>query len=233
MNGCNLKYIAMITMFIDHLAAILLPSETPVYLVFRIIGRLAFPIFCFLLIEGFRHTHSVKNYLTRLGIFAFISEIPFDLAFTAKYYGDYWQDQNVFFTLFIGLAVIWGMSIVDKKFYKDTFQSKFLNRLLQGIVVMTGCFAAFFLKTDYSYMGIFLIVVFYLFREKKALMTFFVLLVNLFLGGIIQAFATLALVFTFRYNGERGPQANKYLFYIFYPAHILFLYLISLLPIFT
>lgn len=232
MDGYTLKLIAIITMFIDHVAAVLIPMDTTIYLLFRCIGRLAFPIFCFLLVEGFHHTNNVKKYMARLGIFALISEIPFDLAFgdTTLKYG-YRLQQNVFFTLFIGLVVIWGMRIIDEKFTKNIFSSEFLNRLLKGLVVMIGCYAAYFLKTDYSYMGVFLIVAFYLFRQKKVLLSIAVFLLNLLLGPI-QLLATVAMVFILMYNGERGPQGNKYIFYFFYPAHILFLYLVSFLQVF-
>ena len=81
MNTYKLKLIAIITMLIDHIAAVLIPSDTMLWLVMRCIGRLAFPIFVFLLVEGFHHTRDVKKYLLRLGAFALISEVPFDLAF--------------------------------------------------------------------------------------------------------------------------------------------------------
>ena len=81
MSTFALKLIAIITMAIDHVTAVFIPNNTEVYLVGRLIGRLAFPIFAFLLVEGFFHTSNIKKYLTRLGIFALISELPFDLAF--------------------------------------------------------------------------------------------------------------------------------------------------------
>ena len=73
----QLKWIAIITMLIDHIGAVLFPYE----LGYRIIGRIAFPIFCFLIVEGFSHTRDVRRYMVRLGIFALISELPYDLAF--------------------------------------------------------------------------------------------------------------------------------------------------------
>lgn len=233
MNGYTLKLIAMITMFIDHMAAILLPSDSASYLICRYIGRLAFPIFCFLLVEGFEHTHNVKRYMARLGIFALLSEIPFDLAFSDKSlkYG-FLLHQNVFFTLFIGLVVIWVMRIIRIKLSQNTNVIRFLSSLLQGVVVMIGCFTAYFLYTDYDYKGVFLIVAFYVFRKRKVILTLAVLLINQIFGMVIQLFATASMVLIWWYNGKRGPQGNKYFFYFFYPAHILFLYLISLLPVF-
>jgi hypothetical protein len=228
MNGFNLKLIAMITMFIDHMAAILLPWDSKAWLICRSIGRLAFPIFCFLLVEGFLHTHNVRKYMARLGIFALISEIPFDLAFTSGSIHSGFLHQNVFFTLFIGLALIYGMSIISLVFAKNII----LGKLLQGILILAGCFAAYQLKTDYAYMGVLMIVAFYVFRKSKLLLTLAVFFVNTMFGLGIQILGAFSMMFILFYNGKRGHQGNKYLFYIFYPAHIFILYLISRLPVF-
>ena len=107
-SAATLKWIALITMTIDHFAASGLFSQLAygmvgwrladqLYMLLRIIGRLAFPIYCFLLAEGFRHTRSRERYALRLGLFALISEIPFDLAACHVVWD--WNDQNVFFTL--------------------------------------------------------------------------------------------------------------------------------------
>ena len=95
-NNFTLKMIAIISMLTDHVGCILFPDE----LIFRAIGRIAFPIFCFLVVEGFFHTRNTWNYLMRLCIFAILSEIPFDLAFFGKVF--YLQKQNVFMTLALG-----------------------------------------------------------------------------------------------------------------------------------
>ncbi|MGB8455300.1 MAG: TraX family protein [Anaerocolumna sp.] len=229
MNGYTLKLIAIITMFIDHMTAILIPQDTTIYWIGRSIGRLAFPIFCFLLVEGFLHTHNVKKYLARLGVFALISEIPFDLAFADKsvHYG-YLMHQNIFFTLFIGLAVIYLMSMIERNFAGNIF----LSNAFDSLAVIAGCILAAILTTDYDYKGVLLIVVFYVFRGNKILLTLAVFLVNTLFGIWIQVLAALSMLCIWFYNGKRGPQDNKYIFYIFYPAHIFILYLISLLPMF-
>ena len=95
MSSLVLKITALITMIIDHYGAIFQGN----IIIYRIIGRLAFPIYCFLLVEGYTHTSNIKKYASRLIAFAIISEIPFDLAFFGKIG---FEHQNIFFTLFIG-----------------------------------------------------------------------------------------------------------------------------------
>lgn len=82
LDGTVLKLIACLSMFIDHLGAVCFSGMMG----FRIIGRLAFPIYCFLLVEGAVHTRNMKKYILRMGIFALISEVPFDLAFITGWY---------------------------------------------------------------------------------------------------------------------------------------------------
>lgn len=222
MNSIRLKWIAIITMLIDHVAAVLLPQTSPAWLVMRVIGRLAFPIFVFLLVEGFHHTKDVNKYLIRLGIFALLSEVPFDLAFYGKVLE--LEHQNIFFTLFLGLACIYLMSLVEKKYGKNAVTTNVLN----GVVTLTFCVIAFLLRTDYNFAGILLISAFYLFRGNKLLQTFTLFFVSAFILGSISVFATLAIIPIAFYNGEKG-KSMKYFFYCFYPAHLLILAGINLL----
>lgn len=246
MSTFALKIIAIITMFIDHLTAIFIPINSWYYIVGRVIGRLAFPIFVFLIVEGFYHTRNIKKYLTRLGIFTLISELPFDLAFYNSYYHKlganiktdlpkmftdkevfttvikrFMEHQNVFFTLFLGLAAIWLMNMVEKKYMQNML---YVNLLNAGITIAFSVVAAL-LRTDYSFIGVLLIVAFYLFRGNKLLLIISILLLS---GNPIQAFAVLALIPIAFYNGNKG-KSIKYFFYVFYPAHLLILFFIYLL----
>ncbi|MCM1057093.1 MAG: conjugal transfer protein TraX [Firmicutes bacterium] len=136
--GSTVKIVAVVTMLIDHTAAVLLTRivlargyyaamwDAERFLawmkenwllfygmqVMRLIGRLGFPIFCFLLVEGFQKTRNVKKYIFRLGLFALISEIPFDLALTGRMW--YFGYQNVYFTLLIGILTLWGFDALAK-----------------------------------------------------------------------------------------------------------------------
>lgn len=248
MSTFVLKLIAIITMLIDHIGAVFIPGNSQLYLLMRIIGRLAFPIFAFLIVEGFFHTSDIKKYLTRLGIFALISEIPFDLAFYSGWFsnsggnirsdlkgmfrdpalfetvaGRFLEHQNIFFTLFLGLLIIYLMSLVENKFKKEVL----ISNLLDALLTIAFCAIALFLRTDYSIAGVLLIVAFYLFRGSKALMVLSLLIVNgaLFQGSI-QIFAVLAGILIAFYNGKKG-KSIKYFFYVFYPAHLIILFLIS------
>jgi len=221
LSGSTLKYIAIITMLIDHFGAAFFIVFTSfyagtacfaqadiLYQVMRGIGRTAFPIFCFVLVEGLYHTHDVKRYLLRLFAFALVSEIPFDLAFAGKpFYLDY---QNVFFTLFLGLLTIWAI---------DTVSHKEINPNLQWIVKIliaaAGCLTAWLLQTDYDYKGIILILLLYLFHDQKFLCT----LVSC-MSLLWEAPACLAFIPINLYNGKRGISL-KYFFYLFYPVHLL------------
>lgn len=206
MSGSTLKIIAVISMIIDHVGAVLFPQV----LILRMIGRLAFPIFCFCLVEGFRHTSDFKRYLRLMLSFAFISEVPFDMAF----YGTFPSNghQNIFFTLSTGLIVIYFF----EKYRK-------IKTYLGATALGLGVLAAEFLNFDYGYMGILMILGFYALgiiedRNKKAIIVLCIALIN-FTGFYVQAFAVLALIPIYFYNGKRGINL-KYVFYLVYPIHL-------------
>lgn len=259
MSTFTLKVIAIVSMLIDHIGAVFLSDNKypELYLAARLIGRLAFPIFVFLIVEGFYHTKDIMKYLKRLGIFAIISEIPFDLAFYNGFFGTNLIDdvqrvfqnkmsfelllqrltyhQNVFFTLFLGLALIVLMDMAKKRLEKQVFMSN----LSYALLTLGFCILAFILKTDYDAAGILLIVAFYLFRGSKVLLGLSIFIVMATCVSdyqmyqetgnilyIISNFATLAIIPIAFYNGKKGKNA-KYIFYIFYPAHLLLLFIIN------
>lgn len=227
-SGSSLKLIAVVTMLIDHIAATVLTRFLitggggqattewwELYQTMRGIGRIAFPIYCFLLVEGFTHTRSRGKYAVRLFLFALVSEIPFDLAFHSKVLE--FGYQNVFFTLFLGLLTIIFLSEVEKK---QGWHIGLRMFLFAGIVV-AGMTVAYALKTDYSYYGVMCIVVLYLFRGRRQVQV---------LAGCAsfcwwELPAVAAFIPIYFYNGKRGWNI-KYFFYLFYPVHLLVLYFI-------
>lgn len=238
-----LKWIALITMLIDHIGASTLTfllhgskegTLWNIYNVHRDIGRIAFPIYIFLLVEGMQHTKSKRNYLLRLGIFALLSEIPFDLAFYRKPF--LWHSQNVFFTLFIGAAVIFAMESFEKEL--DTFRKgagKDISPTVFGIyrfvlytlLIMLGCCVAALLYTDYNFVGILAICAVWLLRRYPVPAAALCCLV-LLLSSAREFFALGCLIPISLYNGKRGRQP-KYFFYAFYPVHLFLLWCVYLL----
>ena len=208
-NTFTLKMIAIVAMLLDHIGAVLLPQ----YIILRMIGRIAYPIFAYTLAEGFVHTHDVKKYMIRMGILALLSEVPFDLAFFGKPLE--FGHQNVFFTLFLGLIML----------YLTVKMPTWLGRFLCVLAVLL---LSDFLRTDYSSMGLLMIFWYYQFRDNKFIKALGMIVINVFLMGYIQAFAVLALIPIALHNGKQGPKWKGF-FYGFYPVHLLVIYLLSMI----
>lgn len=241
MSGNKLKWIAMFIMMIDHIGYGLLwpmidahPESygtadnlrmTPlviVYFAMRSIGRIAFPIFIFLLIQGFLHSHDRIHYFGRLLLFAAISEVPFDLAFSISTnqakegclieFGY----QNVFFTLAIGLLLITVIDVFIKIPEKGG-----IAYFATGTLCVVILLVSYGLQADYGVIGVLAIVAAYYFRKdpKKMIIACVSVLV---LSSLMEAFAYFAIIPVSQYNGQRG-KGNKWIFYLFYPAHLLVL----------
>lgn len=236
MSTFVLKLIACVTMFIDHFTEVFIPQtlrmvtvggirkQLPVnYLAGRMIGRIAFPIYCFLLVEGFFHTRDRRKYMLRMAVFALVSELPFDLVFQIKG-GEFRMEeavgyQNVMLTLLLGLILMYLYEWIKMKYLTVPL---IFNTLGVAAIVGIGCIAAL-LKTDYGMGGVLIIMVFYLFRGRKLLLFLGMAIVMLFFINIIELAGLVAFVPIFLYNGKRGPKV-KYAFYAFYPVHLLLLW---------
>lgn len=218
LNGFTLKLIAIISMFIDHIGAVFFGE----YIIFRIVGRLAFPIFCFLLVIGFIYTSNRFKYGMRLFLFAIISEIPFDLAFYNRFV--YLKHQNVFFTLLLGLIL---MCILDKMKEKPITGNVVINLTFQFLAIIVVGILASFLGCDYGFPGILIILAFYIFYYNVGMMILLVIYINAGILGGIQTFAVTALLPILMYNNKEGCKKYKYWFYIFYPAHLVLIFLLN------
>lgn len=217
LSGAALKWIAIISMFIDHFgAAILGHMDSSVifdigtaYYYSRQIGRLAFPIFAFLMVQGFQHTSNLKWYVWNMLLFALISQPPFSLAFYDQLFST--GHLNIFFTLALGII---GLAAYENFEAKKQVLFQVLSLFLTGWI-------AEILRTDYGFYGVAFIMGLGILRNSKLLQTTF----GVIMGLIQTPAASLAFFPISLYNGERGGQ-SKWLFYLFYPGHLLFLYLL-------
>lgn len=243
MTSFILKLIALISMTIDHTAYVLFDNN----LTMRFLGRIAFPLYAFLLVQGFLHTKDdpqrIKKYLLRTGLFALISEIPFDLCFNHAVLE--FGYQNVFFTLFLGLASLYFMDFLNKK-GKDGFFAIFPFAIIN-----------YFSAADYRVVGIvFFFALYYIEKigdNKKGLKAFSIVLLTIIMSCIeillqgdftmastIAEFKRYAWVYTgiilssvpmLMYNGKLGKKSKalQIMFYIYYPLHLLIIHLINTL----
>ena len=240
LSGNALKMIACVLMFFDHLSQgvalnslgftpsyvanewglpILsgLPTAELLAMVATLAGRIAFPIFCFFLVQGVLLSGDFKKQIQRLLLFALISEVPFDLGLFGQAF--YWDHQNVFFELALGATTIVAM----KKTLDGDKKGKQAYAVL--LFIATALLAEF-LRFDYGASGIIAMVLFFLVcsdRRRTMLMGLIAFLFEAPLYGTVY----LSLPLIYQYNGKRG-RGGKWFFYIFYPAHLLALYLLSL-----
>lgn len=220
LSGAWLKYIAIISMIIDHTnKALIYPYLTSAngFLttlsnIFDIIGRIAFPLFCFFLVEGFFKTRSRKKYLLNLLIFGVISEVPFDMFTTASFFNTNWQ--NVMFTLALVLVTVWIIDILKAKMQN---KPKAIWYVVSLLIVGVMCIVSMLLSVDYEHHAILIGYFFYLFHD----MPIFAILFG-YASMYESPWALLGFGLTLTYNGERGRQ-NKMLNYWFYPIHMLIL----------
>ena len=217
LSSFEIKIIAMITMVIDHVGAIFFPELT----ILRIIGRLSFPLFCFLAVQAYIHTGNIYRYLGRLAVCALVSEIFYDLAFFGTIN---LNSHNGLFTLLAGVASLMVMS-------------------RQGYV--TGCVftivSGYFLNmlhVNYGLYGTVLIVLIYfayrfcMETQKSMFLSWGIVgLYMVFFKADIQAFGVFAIIFMVLYSGQKGYESKhmRTFFYIFYPLHLLIIDVVNIL----
>lgn len=205
----DLRVIAIMTMIIDHIGAVFY-SDVSIY---RIIGRISFPIFAFLIVEGSYYTSNIRSYMNRLLCFAIISEIPFNLTFRKSFIS--LGNANVLFTLYAGLLTI----ELIKRYHEG--RMIWFKILLIAMTIQ-------FIGADYKVFGILTVLIFYNYRGQfyKICIGLFLLFVTL-MGGL-QAYAIMALGIIYFYNGSEGRKCGRW-FYLVYPIHLLIIHLVYML----
>lgn len=234
LTGFGLKWIAIVSMVIDHVGSIVMdgllaPYYNDGFLMFtedmpflvrnsfvikdvcEALGSVAFPIFCFLIAEGFIHSRNGLKYGLRLLVFALLSELPYDLAHYQQPFEP--KLQNVMFTLSVGVFTLLALKWLADRYLERTA----LLVALSVLTVAAGCGLAFLVRGEYVFLGVLSICGFYLLRDKG---WFRLLAVAPLL--VASPWVLLALPALSAYNGQRG-RGSKYFFYIFYPAHFLIL----------
>ncbi len=221
LDGTALKVIAMVSMVIDHVGDIFFPEATWM----RMAGRIAMPVFSFCIAEGYVHTHDVKRYLLRMGAFALVSELPFDLAFSG---GTDWTHQNIMLSFFLSIL---SLILFDRVRGPKDPQT---GRYGAGRTAL-GCFevclmaaVALLLRADYTCFAVIGVFLFYVLKEQDPFFRA--------LGGVGFLSVTrtmgyycatgLSLFPLLLYNGKKG-KGLKWLFYLFYPGHLLLLYAVK------
>ena len=216
LDGTALKLIALASMVLDHVGDNFFPGQ----IWMRVLGRIAMPLFAFCVAEGFCHTRDKGRYLLRLGLFALVSEVPFDLVTAGEPLE--FSHQNILLTFFWAILALLC-------YERITAGNGSKGRLALGcLVLLAAGLGSLVLGMDYNLLAVGLVFLFYLLREKPlpvrclAGMAYHALLRNV---GLYW-FGLLGFVPIFLYNGKRG-RGLKWLFYLFYPGHLLLIYLLK------
>ena len=199
-------------MVVDHVGAHLMGNDV----VMRTIGRLAFPIFAWCVVVGSEYTHDMKAYMKRMALFYFVTQPCYVLSF-----GRAWSQHNIYLTLLLGLIAIWA--IKDREYWA-----------LPMVLL-----AAYYIKPNYGMDGVYVIILLYLVRRSRLLAALLVTAFCFYWGRNSQTILTigdwqlhmqtvaalsLPLIILPTHTGIR---LNKYVFYAFYPAHMLVIYVIK------
>ncbi len=236
LSAAALHILAMALMLMDHLWATLLPAQEWL----TCAGRVAFPIFAFMAVEGYFHTRNFKKYALRMLVFAVLSEIPFDLMYGGTWF--YPVHQNVIWTLLMALLIIHLLENVRKKRKQWVYLLVCVLMVPVSLVLGTLC------TVDYYGAGVLTVLIFYFFHGRKwwclagQLLALYWVNVEL-LGGLMypvellgmdieicqQGLALLALIPIWLYRGRQGYHSKpfQYTCYAFYPVHMLVLVLIQ------
>ncbi len=227
LSSFALRLIALVCMCIDHAGLALFPSASA----FRCIGRLAFPLYCFLLVQGFRHTRDIRAYARRLLLLACVSEIPFDLLIFGR--ASSAMEQNVVFSLLLGLMALYAAKALAAR------------PLPCALAILTLMLLAMAAQVSYGWLGVALCLAYACAGDNKKRQALFTVLLTLLyaltllLSGVARPWVTVSLcamlsaIPILLYNGRPGPRgkALTLFFYAAYPLHLCALVLIRAMRI--
>jgi hypothetical protein len=236
-TSMSLHIMAMAFMLCDHLWGTIVPGNDWL----TCVGRLAFPIFAFLIVEGYFHTKNLRKYVLRMLIFAILSEIPFNLAIGSRLF--YPIHQNVLWSFLISIGLIhWNEKVKTRRIW--------LRLLVAVLTFLIAYIGGLLTMVDYYHAGILTVLVFYCFRNRQwwcypaQFLALWCINIEM-LGGysyevqlwgetyfiMQQGFALLALIPIWLYRGKQGYHSKplQYLYYAFYPVHLLILGLLKFL----
>ena len=223
LDGTMLKIIAMISMVFDHVGDVFFPEISWL----RMVGRLAMPIFAFCITEGYIHTRSRNKYLLRMGIFALVSEVPFDLAFEGNINLSH---QNIMLSFFISIAALMLFDLIRGPKSEIKGRYSVWRTILGVLAVIAMAAVAMLVKADYTMFAVAAVFLFYVFKDVNHYVRPIPGVAFLALTRTMGYYCTtgLSIVPLLLYNGKKG-KGLKWLFYAFYPGHLLLLFLLKLL----
>ena len=219
-TGNTLKLFALVCMTIDHVGMMFFSSNV----IFKIIGRLSYPVFAYMISEGWKYTSNRKRYISLIWLMGLVYQVFYYIFFSSLYMG-------IFITYGLSLFFIWAI-----EYFVDNGKSSYLiSPLILVCVVFVGCIEYIFpysgFSIDYGLVGIIIPVLVYFNKTKKEKISFLFLglcCLSLIYKGV-QFVSLLSVPLLCFYNGKRGNKNLKYLFYIYYPAHLVVIWLINLL----
>ena len=223
LDGTMLKIIAMVSMVFDHAGDVFFPDM----LWPRMVGRLAMPLFSFCIAEGYIHTRDKNKYLLRMGIFALVSEVPFDLAFEGNINLTH---QNIMLTFFLSILALRLFDLIRGNRKEDSGKYSIGKTILGSLAVIAMAGVSLAVKADYTIFAVISVFLFYLLKDTKIYIRSGVGVAFLALTRTMGYYCTtcISIIPLLLYNGKKG-NGLKWLFYAFYPGHMLLLYVLKLI----
>ena len=214
MKRIHIKLIACVTMLIDHICFAFFNGNATAHMIRLTVGRIAFPLFAFMIVRGFLYTRSRLKYALSMLVTAVISEFIYDRLFYRRRI--YWANQNIIFLLVLCLGMLCLLEMIGKKELDLTF-----TLILQFAAIAGFCAAAYFLKLDYSIWGVMVIAVFYFTRNERFWFSCGAAVIPLALDcNTYGAFLAVIPMIFYKEKGGKLGTFGKYAFYAFYPGHL-------------